>query len=163
MLDWAASEVNIVRLLLALLLAVASPAAAADTDSTRVAPDFHTPNTSPLQYSFGNFMLRDAAGSPAAGYLAVSLNPGFMQWYAPPTRFDAILTGAGAATSLGMFVGAVATTLGWFDEDTSWAITGAMAAAGAIYGGLHYEARPKLDFRWGEDSVIPGYAPPNSR
>jgi hypothetical protein len=151
------------RLLLVLLLA-AHPAAAAEPDSTRVAPDFHTPRSSPgLQYSFGDFALRDGAGSPAAGYLAVTLNPGAWQWYGPQTRFDAILTGAGAATSVGMFIGAVGTTLGWFDEDTSWAITGAMAAAGAIYAGTKYQAQPKLNFNWAGDSVIPGYARPDSR
>lgn len=150
-------------LLLALLLA-AHPAAAAGSDSTTVAPDFHTPGATPgLQYSFADFALRDGAGIPSAGYLAVTLNTGMNGWYVPPTRFDAILTGAGAATSLGMFLGAVGTTLGWFDEDTSWAITGAMAAAGAIYAGTKYQPQPSLKFNWAGDSVIPGYAPPDSR
>ena len=153
------------KLLLTILLLAAIPALAADPDSTRVAPDFHSPSSSSpgLQYTFGDFTLRDGAGSPAAGYLAVSLNPGFMQWYEPPTRFDAVLTGLGAAGSLGMFVGAVGTTLGWFDEDTSWAITGAMAAVGAIYAGTRYQPSSSLKFNWGGDSVIPGYARPDSR
>lgn len=151
------------RLVLALLLA-AHPVAAADPDSTGVVPEHRTPGSTPgLQYSFGDFLLRDGAGTPSTGYLAVTLNPGMSTWYVPPTRFDAILTGAGAAASLGMFLGAVGTTLGWFDEDTSWAITGAMAAAGAIYAGAKYQPLPSLKFNWAGDSVIPGYAPPDSR
>jgi len=151
------------KLFLLACLIAAAPASAADPDSVRVAPvDFHSPAPAPgLQYSFGDYMLRDRAGSPSGGYLTVTLRD--MQWYAPPTRFDAILGGAGAATSLGMFLGAVGTTLGWFSEDTSWAITGAMAAAGAIYAGTRYQAQPRLNFNWGEDSVIPGYARPDSR
>ncbi|HEX6791417.1 MAG TPA: hypothetical protein VF247_08925 [Candidatus Krumholzibacteria bacterium] len=147
------------KLILWLILFAAAPGWAADADSLRVAPDFHAPAAPGLRYSFGGFSLRESPGS-AAGYLAVTLNPGIMQWAAPPTRFDAILTGAGAATSMGMFLGAVGTTLGWFDEDTSWAITGAMAAAGAIYAGARYEVKPELKFNWEGDSVIPGYAPP---
>lgn len=150
-------------LFLAILLA-ASSVLAAEPDSLRVAPDLHTPaSDAGLRYSFGPHLLRDGATGSAQDYLAVSLNMGTMQWMPPPTRFDAFLRGAGAATSLGMFLGAVGTTLGWFDEDTSWAITGAMAAAGAIYSGVRYQPSPKLEFQWGEDSVIPGYAPPVSR
>ncbi len=139
-------------LLLALLLAT-TPDKGAGPDSVQVAPaDFHTPASPGLQYSFGEYMLRDAA--PNSGYLAVSLDPR-VQLYPPPNRFNAMLGGAGAATSLGMFLGAIGTTLGWFSEDTSWAITGAMAAAGAIYAGSHYQAQPTLKFNWNEDSVIP--------
>lgn len=100
------------KLLLLAWLIAAAPASAADPDSVRVAPvDFHSPLPAPgLQYSFGDYMLRDRAGSPGAGYLTVTLRD--MHWYEPPTRFDAILGGAGAATSLGMFLGAVGTTLG---------------------------------------------------
>ena len=139
-------------LVFALLLATA-PDKGAGPDSVQVAPvDFHTPAPPGLQYSFGEYMLRDAA--PNGGYLAVSLDPR-VQLYAPPNRFNAMLGGAGAATSLGMFLGAIGTTLGWFSEDTSWAITGAMAAAGAIYAGTHYQPQPTLKFNWNEDSVIP--------
>jgi hypothetical protein len=74
-----------------------------------------------------------------------------------------MLGGAGAATGLGMFLGAVGTTLGWFSEDTSWAFTGAMAAAGAIYAGTRYEVKPNLNFNWNGDSVIPVSASPGSR
>jgi hypothetical protein len=148
-----------VKALLVVFLLAASSALAAEPDSLRVAPDLHTPaSEGGLRYFSGSHLLRDSATGSAQDYLAVSVNMRAMQWYTPPTHFDAVLTGAGAATSLGMFLGAIGTTLGWFDEDTSWAITGAMAAAGAIYAGARYQPQPKLSLRW-SDSVIPGYAP----
>jgi hypothetical protein len=143
-----------VKLLLLVLLLATSPDKGAGTDSVQVAPvDFHTPASPGLQYSFGEYMLRDAA--PNGGYLAVSLDPRGPQCYTPTNRFNAMLNGAGAATSMAMFLGAIGTTLGWFSEDASWAITGAMAAAGAIYAGTHFQAQPTLKFNWNEDSVIP--------
>jgi len=147
--------------LLALMLA-ANPGQPAGPDSVKVAPvDFHTPAPSPgLQYSFGEYLLRDS--SPSSGYLTVSLDPRGPQCYTPTNRFNAMLNGAGAATGLGMFLGAVGTTLGWFSENTSWAITGAMAAAGAIYAGTRYEVKPTLNFNWNEESVIPVSGGPNA-
>jgi hypothetical protein len=152
-----------VKLFLFALLLATGPAQPSGPDSVRVAPvDFHTPASgSGLQYSFGDYLLRDS--SPTSGYLTVSLDPRGPQCYTPTNRFNAMLNGAGAATSLGMFLGAVGTTFGWFSEDTSWAITGAMAAAGALYTGAHYQVQPNLNFKWNGDSVIPGYAPPNSQ
>lgn len=138
--------------LLALLLATA-PGKSTGPDSLEVAPDFHTPAPSPLQYSFGDYLLHD--GSPGAGYLTVSLDPCGPQCFTPPNRFNAMLSGAGAATSMAMFLGAVGTTLGWFSENTSWAITGAAAAAGALYAGTHYQPQKTLEFNWREESVIP--------
>jgi hypothetical protein len=148
-------------LLLALMFAIA-PGSSSAPDSVQVAPvDFHTPTPgTPLQYSFGSYLLRDSA--PGAGYLTVSLDPRGPQCYTPENRFNAMLKGAGAATSMAMFLGAVGTTLGWFSEDTSWAITGAMAAAGALYAGSHFQAQPTLNFNWNRDSVIPVSASSNS-
>ncbi|HET6348456.1 MAG TPA: hypothetical protein VFH88_05160 [Candidatus Krumholzibacteria bacterium] len=148
-------------LLFAVLL-LAGPVRAASPDSVQVAPvDFHAAAGDPgLRYSFDEYMLRNSPGS-STGYLAVSLRD--PQLCPTPTRFDAILGGAGAATSLGMFIGAVGTSLGWFSEDTSWAITGAMAAVGALYGGARYQVQSGLNFDWQGDSVIPGYARPLSR
>ena len=148
-------------LILALLLATA-PGKSADTDSVQVAPvDFHTPASPGLEYSFGEYLLRN--GGPTGGYLTVTLDPRGPQCWTPPNRFNAMLNGAGAATSMGMFLGAIGTTLGWFTEDTSWAITGAMAAAGALWAGTHFQPDPTLKFNWNGDSVIPGYASPVSR
>lgn len=142
-------------LLLALLLATA-PGQSAGPDSLRVAPDFHTPAPSPLQNTFGDYLLHDSVQS--TGFLTVSLDPRGPQCYTPTNRFNAMLGGAGAATSMAMFLGAVGTTLGWFSENTSWAITGAMAAAGALYAGTHYQPQQNLQFNWNGDSVIPGPA-----
>ncbi|HKW13599.1 MAG TPA: hypothetical protein VJS69_03850 [Candidatus Krumholzibacteria bacterium] len=149
------------KLLLLALLLTTTPGQTAGPDSLKVAPDFHTPApSSPLQYSFGDYLLHDSA--PNAGYLTVSLDPRGPQCYTPTNRFNAMLGGAGAATSMAMFFGAVGTTLGWFSENTSWAITGAMATAGALWAGTHYQPQQNLQFNWNGDSVIPGYATPGS-
>ncbi len=146
------------KLLLFALLLATTPGQSTGPDSLQVAPDFHTPASSPLQYTFGDYLLH--SGAAGAGYLTVSLDPRGPQCLAPTNRFNAMLGGAGAATSMAMFFGAVGTTLGWFSEDTSWAITGVMAAAGALYAGTHYQPQQTLRFNWGGDSVIPGYATP---
>jgi hypothetical protein len=85
---------------------------------------------------------RDRFDPPSTGYLTISLNP--LAAYRPATRSEAMLVGAGAAGTLAMFVGALGNTLGAFDEDTAWILTGAAAAAGAIYGGTYYRIQPTL-------------------
>ena len=44
------------------------------------------------------------------------------------------LEGVGTGASLGLFAGAVANTLGVWDEDTTWFLVGAMSALGAAWG-----------------------------
>lgn len=150
------------KLLLLAVLLVTSPGQSAGADSVQVAPvDFHTPASPGLRYSVGDDLLRERV--PNAGFLTVSLDPRNLQSPTSTNRFNAMLNGAGTATSLGMFLGAVGTSLGWFGENTSWGITGAMAAAGALYAGSHYTVDPGLKFDWYGDSVIPGYAPSGSR
>lgn len=85
-----------------------------------------------------NYFLRDMSGM-SPGHLNLSLSMSAMQWYTPPTRFDAVMQGAGAAATLGLFLGAVGNTLSWFDEETTWWITGGMAAVGAAYAGATYQ------------------------
>jgi len=134
-------------LAMAMVAPWAALAADAPSDSARAAGPRDVRPQSPvegLHYSLDNRFLRDRINAPAQGYLAVSLDMGSMQWYRAPTRFEAVMSGAGAAASLGMFVGAIGTTLGWFDEDTSWALTGALAAAGAFYGNARYDLEPRL-------------------
>jgi hypothetical protein len=76
------------------------------------------------------------------GYLSLSLSMSSLQWYTPPTRFEAVMDGAGRAATLGMFIGAVGNTLGWFDEKTTWWLTGSLATVGAVYAGTQYEPQP---------------------
>jgi len=94
--------------------------------------------------------LRDRVPSAQTGYLTFSLNPS-TTWYAPPTRFDATLQSAATAATLGMFVGAIGNTLGWFDERTTWIMTGGLAAAGALYGGTTWQQEPTFRIRLGDD------------
>ncbi len=97
----------------------------------------------------GHF-LRDRFETPTTGYLTLSLDPHALQWYTPPTRLDAIAQGAGTAATVGMFLGAIGNTLGLFDEQTTWLLTGSLAAAGAVAGGVRYEPEPSLRIRLGE-------------
>ena len=46
-------------------------------------------------------------------------------------RTDTALRGLSMGASAGLFAGAVAGTMGLWDEDTSWAIVGALGALGA--------------------------------
>ena len=70
------------------------------------------------------------------------------------TQFQCALTGAGMASSLALFVGAVGNTLGVFEENSTWYLVGAAAAAGAYLGGtvgadnLNYRVR----YRWEPDN-----------
>jgi hypothetical protein len=80
----------------------------------------------------------------SSGLLTISLNPFANSVYVPATRFEAMLFGAGSAGTLAMFVGAIGNTLGAFDEDTTWILTGAAAAVGAIYSGSRYQVRATL-------------------
>jgi hypothetical protein len=141
---------------IAILLAGSPIGPRADTaaaDSSRNAapasPSFRdrlVPSLAPSSH-----FLRDGYSAAGTGYLTLSLNPNDMQWYTPPTRLDAALQGAGTAGTLGMFVGAVGNTLGLFDEETTWILTGSLAAAGALYGGAAYEPRPRLRIEaWGK-------------
>jgi hypothetical protein len=122
-------------------------------DSTATGP----PGPSPLERTLrdpdlmipGHF-LRDRFETPTTGYLTLSLDPHAMQWYTPPTRLDAMALGAGTAATVGMFLGAIGNTLGIFDEQTTWILTGSLAAAGAVAGGVRYEPEPTLRIRLGE-------------
>ena len=59
------------------------------------------------------------------------------------------MEGAATAATLGLFAGAVGTTLGAFDEKTAWYVTGAMAAIGAIMGTVKAnEPSNRLRWRW---------------
>jgi hypothetical protein len=116
-------------------------------DSTTSGVRDPAPPLQPPRLWFSETLLRDRFSTATPNYLSVSLDPSSLGWYRPPTRFEAVLGGAGAAATLGMFVGAVGTTLGWFDEDASWILTGSLAAAGALYGGARYQVEPRLRYR----------------
>lgn len=136
------------------LLAVlpVSSLAASDTDSTRVAENRRAAlGPAPLSQGLllSNYVVRDRSDAIAPALLTVSLNPFAPQGYVPASRFDAMLFGAGTAGTLAMFIGAIGNTVGAFDEDTTWLLTGAAAAAGALYSGARYQIRPGLHLQTG--------------
>jgi hypothetical protein len=150
------SPVKVTRIIVAAALAACVPGLAAageaSADSAAVRPiTLPAPALDGLRTQ--NYYLRDLEGvSP--GHLNLSLSMSSMQWYAPPTRFEAVMQGAGTAATLGLFLGAVGNTLSWFDEETTWWITGGLAAVGAAYAGATYqEPENGLRIKWsvGED------------
>lgn len=137
-------NVSMVVTVFAVAVCAATPRAAAGADSTRAASD--ALGSAPLSRGvlLSTYLARDRSGTPAPAYLTFSLNPLTIQPYAPTTRFDAMWVGAGTAGTLGMFIGALGNTFGLFDEETTWMLTGALAAGGALYGGARYDIRPRL-------------------
>lgn len=142
---------------IAVALAILATAAATPSFGTTSADSTKTRTTVPEAIEGGllspelgrpDHFLRDRYSYPTTGYLTVALGPRTMQWYRPPTRFDAILRDAGTAVTVGMFLGALGNTFGAFDETTTWILTGSLAAAGALAGGMTYEAEPTLRFHW---------------
>ncbi len=129
--------------------------ASSDADSTRSTGAFVSPLSHGLLLS--NRTTRDSRDTPTPNALTFSLSPFTIQSYAPESTLDAMLFGAGAGSTFGMFLGAIGNTLGWFDEDTTWIITGAAAAAGAIYSTKHFKVRASL----GPDEWTP--RPPDDR
>jgi hypothetical protein len=124
-----------------LSIGLGTPAGSAEPDSTAVrAPS--SAGAALLEPPVADrYFLRDRLDG-RTGYLTMNLNLHRMDWYRPPTRLEAALYGAGTAATLGMFVGAVGNTLGWFGEDATWIMTGALATMGAIYSGATYEPEP---------------------
>jgi hypothetical protein len=131
--------------ILATLWPASASAGEANADSA-AAGRFSFPT--PRLYSPPDHFLRDGVDASSPGYLNLSLGVSSLPWYAPPTRFDAVLQGAGHAATVGMFLGAIGNTLGWFDEETTWWLTGSLAAAGAVYAGARYEPQPVLRLKW---------------
>ena len=68
------------------------------------------------------------------------------------SRFDCIVQGVDMGLTMGMFVGALGSTAGIWDDENAWYIVGAMAAMGALLGGTSWEKNPnwRIRYRWEE-------------
>ena len=140
---------------LATLCALAAEPQPGDSTSSVAAP---RPSSAPLSQGLllSNYLSRQQSAAPAT--LTFTISPFTTTQYAPESRFDAMLFGAGAAGTLAMFVGAIGNTIGAFDEDTAWIMTGAAAAAGAIYNGSRFKVNASLR---PEPWTIPTGPPPS--
>jgi hypothetical protein len=125
-----------------LVVTAATVRAASDADSTRSEPQSIAPLSQGLMLS--RYTASERRDTPTPNYLTFSLSPFTVQPYVPQSTFDALMYGAGTGGALGMFVGAIGNTLGLFDEQTTWIITGAAAAAGAIYSGSRFNLQATL-------------------
>jgi hypothetical protein len=79
--------------------------------------------------------LTRSAGAPFSGLYLTRHTARFYGWQEVKlSRFDCALQSADMAATLGLFLGAVGTTSGAWDEDSAWYLMGAAAAVGAILG-----------------------------
>lgn len=65
------------------------------------------------------------------------------------SRVDLALEGVGMGASVGLLAGAVANTIGVWDEDKTWLLVGAMSALGAVWGASKAdEPKWRVRVRW---------------
>ncbi len=97
--------------------------------------------------------LRSSATGPAQSSLSLQAARLYGLERFELSTLDCAIYGAGAATTMGMFLGAVGTTLGLFDEQTAWAIIGASVLAGATYGVTvnANDSDYRIRYRWDPD------------
>jgi hypothetical protein len=106
---------------------------------------FHLATSAPATPGSVRLSLLSASGFADRAYVPGSATFGLRQtqWTPFPrglqayelSRADCALKGFGAGASLGLWLGALATTTGAWDDRTSWYLAGASAAAGALLGG----------------------------
>ncbi|MFH1755568.1 MAG: hypothetical protein ABIA59_07670 [Candidatus Latescibacterota bacterium] len=111
----------------------------------------------------------DSAGSPlhesflrSAGFnesgMAISSTASLFYRYEKYqlTRFDCVMEGAQAGAKIGLFLSAVGTTAGMWDEKSSWYLVGALSALGALLSGTTMDDEPQWRMRlhWEPDRSI---------
>ena len=110
-------------------------------------------NAPTSEYRLENYFLRARHALPANSYLIASPDLIYGLERIELSRTETALRGLSMGASAGLFAGAVAGTMGLWDEDTSWAIVGALGALGAIFGGTRGYEDPswRVRYRWTDD------------
>jgi hypothetical protein len=110
-------------------------------------------NARSSEYRFENYFLRTRQALPANSYLTARPDVIYGLERIELSRTDTAMRGLAMGASAGLFAGAVAGTMGLWDEDTSWAIVGALGALGAIFGGTKGYDDPswRIRYRWTDD------------
>ena len=80
------------------------------------------------------YYTRPDAAVPGGAYLTTHTARMYGLTIHEMSTAELTLEGVGTGASLGLFAGAVANTLGVWDEDTTWFLVGAMSALGAAWG-----------------------------
>ena len=92
---------------------------------------------------------RSASSATPGGYLSVGVDRlyGIERYEVSPLMVMMQTAEFGASAAL--FASAIGTTLGAWDEDTSWALIGAAAAAGALWGTTKTDDPAwRIRYRW---------------
>ncbi len=100
------------------------------------------------------FRFRKEHLSPGGNYLAAypAQYYGLERYELSPSEL--LLTGIGAGAQLGFFAGAVGNLLGWWEEDTSWMLMGAMSALGGLWAGTKMDdPNWRFQFKWEDDPM----------
>lgn len=110
-------------------------------------------NAPSSEYRFENYFLRTRNALPANSYLTARPDVIYGLERIELSRTETAMRGLAMGASAGLFAGAVGGTLGLWDEDTSWAIVGALGALGAIFGGTKGYDDPgwRIRYRWTDD------------
>jgi len=158
-------------LIVLLVTALAAPLASAQSAlEKRVDLGFHDPDLSAARYDGADLGAWNPSHSllwHGRGLAPAEMPPGtvgFLTMQAATlygieavqlTPFDMALERAAAGATLGLFAGALGNTAGLWNERTSWAIVGGLAAFGAIMGARKGFEEPAVRLRF-RDEPWPG-------
>ncbi len=105
-----------------------------------------------------NYRVTSISGVPSDSYLAAYSAAWYGYRFEELSQVDLALEGMGTGASLGMFVGAIGNTLGFWDEDKAWMMMGAMSALGAMWGASKVDDPAwRIRLRWDDldDMSVP--------
>jgi hypothetical protein len=100
------------------------------------------------EYRLENYFLSTRHALPANSYLTARPDLIYGLERVELSRTETAMRGFAMGASAGLFAGAVAGTMGLWDEDTSWALIGALGALGAIFGGTRGYEDPSWRIRY---------------
>ena len=97
---------------------------------------------------FESYFLRHNQRFPANSYLTMRPDQLYGLGRYELTQIQSAFAGLELGAAAGLFGGAVGETFGLWDEETSWAIMGAMGVLGAILGGTKGYNDPNFRYRY---------------
>jgi len=159
-LDWTVAMVRTILISIAVLMPLEAGAQSLAWPSTQFRLNDTTRERSLLrdswmvynaptsEYRLENYFLRSRQALPANSYLTARPDVIFGLERVELNRTETAMRGFAMGASAGLFAGAVAGTMGLWDEDTSWALIGALGALGAVFGGTKGYEDPSWRIRY---------------